>query len=237
MPNVPRPTLACSALLLLAAAAGPAAAQGGPALPGAALPGLTLPLDLHGAIARASEHGCSQSFASTWGQASLGLRVLAPGAATLTIDGYVTSTMGSSRFSHDRERTVTTAQHQVTWTGTASVVAGELFADFTRRDAAEMLWAGFGTGPLPAPTTTGITARLRCHAERVDVLPATPTSGEQASPMPLVACAWEGEPEAPFDRYLDDGAVLLFGTAPGVRTSYEHHEWQFQTERTVRLVE
>jgi hypothetical protein len=201
MPNVLRPALACSVLLIGLAAAGPVVAQAG----------LALPLDLHGVIERASEHGCSQSFATTSGQASLALRVSARGAATLTIDGHVTSTIGSSRFSHAPTRTVTTAQHAITWTGTASLVAGEVFADFTTQAAAEMLWAGTGTGPLPAPTTSSVASRLRCHAERVDVLPAAATPGEHASPMPLVACTWEGEPIAPFDRYLDVGAPFLLG--------------------------
>lgn len=227
IPYVPRRALTCSALLLGLAAAGPVAAQAG----------LALPLDLHGVIARASEHGCSQSFATTSGQASLHLVAPAHGAATLTIDGHVTNTMGSSRFSRDRERTVTTAQHLITWTGTARSVAGELLADFTQRASAEMLWAGFGTGPLPAPTTAPIVARLRCHAERVDVVPAIPTSGERASAMPLVACGWEGDVVAPFDRYLDAGAAFLLSAGPGVRTSYQHRDYQLRTERTVRLLD
>ena len=53
-------------------------------------------LDLRGAVDRASEHGCSQSFASSHEHTALRLSVDARGAATLTAESERYETSGPS---------------------------------------------------------------------------------------------------------------------------------------------
>jgi hypothetical protein len=197
---------------------------------------LALPLALSGTLARRSEMGCSQSFESDDGSARVSLAVDASGVARLTLEGEhdVTSGPSPGRYmAGDHEISHVRTLHRSVWSGHASVMAGAVLVTFERVEAAEIRIAGYGTLPLPAPTSSAFTGQLRCHVEHVGVLPAAPTAGEVAAPIGLLRCAWASSPPAPFDLYAD-GAPWALGAGAGV-VSRADESWGGGPSHEVRL--
>jgi hypothetical protein len=198
---------------------------------------LALPLALTASLERHAEMGCSQSFQSSQGTAQIALAIDRGGAARLTLDGDYGSTTGPSPgryMAGDHDVSHVREVHRSLWSGHADVVAGAVVVDFERVDAAEMRTSGYGTLPLPAPTTRAFHAQLRCRIERLDVLPSTPAASEVATPMDLLRCAWAGEAPEPFARYSDQTAWAL-GVGAGVQNLADTNPWGSAIAHQVRL--
>lgn len=202
-----------------------------------AAPDLTtvaLPLDLRGGIEASSEHGCSQSFASSSSRTALRLAVGARGAATLTVDLESHETFGPSpgRYAEgDRDFTRTTELARAVLHGQATRSGADVVIRFDRAERASVTFTGYGTLPLPPATTASITATMRCTIAAVDLLPAEPSDGEQPTRSSLLECTFDA-PIPPLDRF--EGAALVLGRGEGVRVVSERHVWDHATRRTIR---
>ncbi|HTJ80867.1 MAG TPA: hypothetical protein VL400_04065, partial [Polyangiaceae bacterium] len=97
----------------------------------------------------------------------------------------------------------------------ATLLGGGVTIAFARVEAATITVGGLGTLPLPPATSQAFTGGMHCAIARTDVLPAAATTGEHATTIALVSCAWTTPVPSPYDRYVDGSAV--FGNGPGVR--------------------
>lgn len=178
---------------------------------------IALPLTAAATLERQAEHGCSQSFESVAASATVRLAVGPSGQAELRLDGNHVSNMGPSPgryMAGDHEFTRLTELHRATWRGTATVSRTGIAIAIDRVEQAEARFTGYGTMPLPAPTTRPFPAQVQCTLAPTDVLPAMPADGEHPTAMRLLSCTWDEAPDS-FARFAEGPFVL--GAGPGVR--------------------
>lgn len=194
-------------------------------------------IDLRGAVDRASEHGCSQSFASSDEHTALRLIVDARGAATLTAEGERHETSGPSpgRYAAgDHELTRVNELSRAVLTGRATRTPAGIEVRFDQLETSSVRFTGYGSLPLPPATRVAIATTLRCALVRTDVLPGTPTPDEHAQSLSLLACEITDAPP-PLDRL--EVPTLHFGHGAGVRTVSEERMWDHRPTRAVRLAD
>jgi hypothetical protein len=201
-----------------------------------ALPAAGSPFELGGGIQRSSQHGCSQSFASSSDNARLRLVVDARGGATLTLDLERHEVFGPSpgRYADgDHDITHTTELARATFTGQASRTRNGVDIELTRLASANVRFTGYGTLPLPAPTVTRASATLRCQLARIDVLPTQAAEAERPTAMSLVECRFDSAPTI-FERLIESSPSFVLGRGAGVRVFAEQTMWDQQVTRLIR---
>lgn len=185
-------------------------------------------LEGHAVLERTFRHGCSRSYASSWGRASLELRVDRSGAS-LVLDGRSDSTSGS----RGGDSSHTFHLHRVELTGTVARSGETLVVHFTSAASGTGWWEGFGTAPPPALTTAAVDVTLTCAISTEDVLPAEWSEGETPTSERLLRCELTmGSLPTAFDSYGE--APLVFGAGEAVRTVIEEGRFALHRGRLLR---
>ncbi|MFK7987693.1 MAG: hypothetical protein AB8I08_16875 [Sandaracinaceae bacterium] len=181
---------------------------------------VALPLTVRGVLDSRSETSCSQSYASDHHRADLTLLVTRSGRATLTSESHTRSRSGPSIGAYrmgERDFSLVQSREHAELTGRTERRGARLVITFDRLEHAQARWSGEGELPLPAPTSTPLSATMRCASTPTAVYPAQVSETEQPETLDVLACTMETR----LDGLEAFGLTWHFAPGPGLLTPWD----------------